>query len=72
MTTVTQFGLHRDIGIGKMTRRRDSEEKKENRAIWVFIALIALLMILASYGYFSGAWDEWNKNNGYEVGRPPK
>jgi len=68
---VILFGLHQENGGNKVARQPDSEDRKESRAIWVFVVLIALLMILASYGYFSGAWDEWNKNNGYEIGRPP-
>jgi cytochrome c oxidase assembly factor CtaG len=56
---------------GLMVRRQNEREtRKENRAIWFFIVLVALLMILASYGYFSGRWDEWNRGSGYEVGKP--
>jgi cytochrome c oxidase assembly factor CtaG len=54
-----------------MARRLNEREgKKENMAIWVFVVIVALLLILASYGYFSGRWDEWNRSNGYEVGQP--
>jgi uncharacterized membrane protein len=49
-------------------RQNERETRKENRAIWFFIVLVALLLILASYGYFSGRWDEWS--SGYEVGKP--
>jgi hypothetical protein len=31
--------------------------RKENRAIAVFLVIIAIIFILAAYGYFTGAWD---------------
>jgi hypothetical protein len=40
-----------------MIRFPDRETRKENRAIMVFLIIIALLFILAGYGYWTGAWD---------------
>jgi flagellar basal body-associated protein FliL len=40
-----------------MRRMTNRETRKENRAIMVFLIIIAILFIVAGYGYFSGAWD---------------
>jgi len=33
------------------------ETLKENRTIIVFLVILAIILILAAVGYFSGAWE---------------
>jgi flagellar basal body-associated protein FliL len=55
-----------------MAARRVTQARKETRAIWVFIAIVALMMILASYGYFTGAWNNATDQERIETGNEPK
>lgn len=35
----------------------EREAKIETRAIWAFIIVVTILIVLALYGYFTGAWE---------------
>jgi uncharacterized Rmd1/YagE family protein len=41
------------------------EPRKETKVIWLVIIVIVLLIVLALYGYFSGAWQADPLNSGY-------
>jgi hypothetical protein len=38
--------------------RFDREMLHENRMIIGFLVIIVIMLIIAGYGYFSGAWDQ--------------
>jgi hypothetical protein len=52
----------------RMTPR---EARKETRAIWVFVIIVAFMLVLASYGWYTGAWDAFNQER-IETGDQPK
>ena len=44
-----------------MARRlAKGEARAENRAIWAFVVIVALMVGLALYGYLTGGWDASN------------
>jgi hypothetical protein len=39
--------------------------KRETKVIWLVVIVIVLLIVLALYGFFSGAWERDPLNSGY-------
>ena len=37
-------------------RLTEREQRAETRAIWLFIVILLIILVMAGYGYFTGAW----------------
>ena len=38
-------------------RMTEGEARAENRAVWAMVVIVTLLIALALYGWYSGAWE---------------
>jgi flagellar basal body-associated protein FliL len=51
-------------------RMTDAEGRKETRFIWVMVAVVVLILLMALFGYLTGRWEESKPDGQTNLWRP--